>query len=149
MNMLMLECMFGSAVCWVIMHPCMFSIFSILFQNYMHVLVHAASFPDVWWFDSVIIAGQRVRDVTEWYQRKGCSMGLNGPWKINSQRQVTFCPAKIRKLPKKLLKCLNHRLIGRLSRKLFRCSESSSRNVTQLRKKLINFSKCLLTIDES
>ena len=33
------------------------------------------------WFgvSRILFAGQRVGDVTEWYQSEGCSMGLNGP----------------------------------------------------------------------
>ena len=28
---------------------------------------------------SILLLGQRVGDVTVWYQSSGCSMGLNGP----------------------------------------------------------------------
>ena len=62
------------------MHPYMFSILRILFQHCMHVLVHGASFPEV--FDGSVASSSLVRGsgmLQCGIRAKGCSMGLNGP----------------------------------------------------------------------
>ena len=45
--------------------------------------------PDDLVFSSVLLLGRRVGDVIVWYQRKGCSMGLNGP-QICSDRALVI-----------------------------------------------------------
>ena len=41
------------------MHPCMFYVSSIVFQHYMYVHVHGASFPEV--FDGLVVSSSPVR----------------------------------------------------------------------------------------
>ena len=52
--------------------------FNLLISALIFVHVHG-DVARMFGVSSVLFAGRRVGDVTEWYQSKGCSMGLNGP----------------------------------------------------------------------
>ena len=62
------------------MHISMFYVLTILFQHYMHVLVHGASFLEV--YDGLVVSSSSVggsRMLQYGIRAKGCSMALNGP----------------------------------------------------------------------
>ena len=61
--------------------------FKLLFQHW-YLFMFMGLFAHMIGVSSVLFARRRVGDVTEWYQSKGCSMGLNGPWRCSDRAYV-------------------------------------------------------------